>query len=69
MYMVGGGSGRVSRGPRAYPGATRFMHMEPEKERRDWKGRVFDVAAAVFYFSVIILALNGLVLTARWFMY
>lgn len=64
MYMVGGGSGRVQRGPGRYPGETRWMHPEPPKERRkrvSW-WNVYEAFCAVLGFAALISSLNVLYL-------
>lgn len=64
MYMVGGGSGRVQRGPGRYPGETRWLTPpRPERtHRRITWAQVFDVASAVVAFAVLLWALNILAL-------
>ena len=66
MYMVGGGSGRVQRGPGRYPGETRWMTPKPPKERKriTW-GKVFEGIAAIAMFLALIMLLNMLYLMLR----
>lgn len=59
MYMVGGGSGRVQRGPGRYPGETRWMAPNPPKERKhiSW-WTVYKGVCTVLGFMALIVTLN-----------
>lgn len=52
MYMVGGGSTRVHRGNRTYPGARRFL--QPPKPPIDWRRVVGNVFIGLCFAVAII---------------
>lgn len=57
MRMVGESHGRIARGPRSYPGATRFMYVPKVKEPFSWR-RVWDYFVGIVYFIVLLYALR-----------
>lgn len=57
MYMVGGGSGRVSRRCKAYPGARRWMQPPKIKREFDW-GLAVDIVMAFGTFGILIWTLQ-----------
>ena len=60
MYMVGGGSSRVHRGNKPYPGAKRFM--VPPKPPVNWRQVASDIVGATLIFALLLFLAYILVL-------
>lgn len=67
MHWAGGCPSRVHRGSKVYPGQRRFMEPVPvvlqDKPRRNWKGMVLNVFAALGAFYGLIMICIVLMLT------
>lgn len=53
MYMVGGGSSRVHRGNRPYPGARRFL--QPPKPPINWRRIIGHTVLGLTYGALLAL--------------